>query len=200
MYDYDNNNHPLWLSKGMFLFCLYWNTIFWVIFALIITLITIFSSGCAGIRHTTEAPKTAQVLGFGGWGGTAGGMSSVIVHKYDYQVRPPALAPGTPATPPWLPPAVDYPTIYQLAWDDPSLVIFKNDSYRRVRIEIDDKKSIVLGPYGATSNLHLGIGDHPVRITIEKPTANHGAWEMVRFLKVYIRPEGRSQIFHIYDY
>ena len=142
-----------------------------------IILALLFVSGCA----TTDLP-------------------SVIIHKYDYQARPPAVAPGTPPGPPTAPPPVNYTTIYSSAFDDPSLVIFKSDSYRKIRIEIDGQKPIELQPYGATSNLHLGLGEHQVKIVIEKPTIAHGTWDVTRFLTLYISPEGRSQIFHIYDY
>jgi len=187
-------------------------------YAAIVVVVVYLCSGCVGIRHQTGAQKTAQeplhaetgvgvtiwkipIIGFGGWGSNIdGGVSSVIVHKYDYQVRPPALAPGTPPTPPWMPSAVDYKTVYESSWDDPTLVIFKNDSYRKVRVEIDGHQPIVLAPYGATTDLHLGMGEHRVRITIEKPTAAHGTWELVRFFPISIRPEGRSQIFYLYDY
>lgn len=183
------------------------------VFSFLFLVISLLVTGCA----TTGAQKTAQeplhtetgvgitiwkipIIGVGGWGSNIdGGVSSVIVHQYDYQARPPALAPGTPPSPPWMPSAVDYKTVYQSAWDDPTLIIFKNDSYRKIRIEIDGQKPVVLEPYGATSDLHLGIGDHPVRITIEKPTAAHGTWKVMRFSKIYIRPEGRSQIINLND-
>ena len=128
-------------------------------------------------------------------------VPSVIVYRYDYQAKPPALAPGTPPTPPWARPIpVDYQTIYQSTWDDPTLVVFKNDSYRKVWVEIDGQRPIVLQPYSATANLYLGVGEHQVRITIEKPTAAHGTWKLIQFFKINISPYGRSQIFHIYDY
>lgn len=130
------------------------------------------------------------------------GMPGVVVHKYDYQAKPPAgQAPGAPPSPPSSQPAaVDYQTIYGSAFDDPSLVIFKNDSYRKVKIDIGgQKKPIVLEPYGATTNLYLGLGSHSVRVIIEKPTAVHGTWRVVQFFTIYIRPEGKAQIFHIRD-
>jgi len=188
-------------------------------YAAIVVVVVYLCSGCVGIQHQTGAQKTAQeplhaesgigitiwkipIIGFGGWGlNTGGGVPSVIVHQYSYQAQPPALAPGTPPTPPWsgLPP-VDYPTIYSSSWDDPSLIIFKNDSYRKIRIEIDGQRPIVLAPYGATTDLHFEVGEHRARLIIEKPTAAHGTWEVVRFFPISIRPEGRSQIFYLYDY
>lgn len=138
----------------------------------------------------------AFVFAFGGCA-VEGGMPSVIIHQYNYQAQPPALAPGTPPNPPWTGP-VDYPTIYNSAWDDPTLVIFKNDCYRKIRVEIDGQKTIVLGPYGATADLHLGVGQHRVRVVIEKPTATQGTLEVLRFFQISIWPEGQSQIFHVY--
>ena len=170
--------------------------------------------GCA----TTGAQKTAQeplhtesgagitiwkipIIGIGGWGLNAGGgLPSVIVHRYSYQAQPPALPYGTPPTPRWVwPIPVDYQTIYQSAWDDPTLVIFKNDSCRKIRIEIDSQPQIVLAPYGATADIHLGVGEHRVRLTTEKPTRVHGTLEVVKFFKIKISPYGRSQVIHIYD-
>ena len=136
---------------------------------------------------------------------------STTTHLYTYQAQPPALPPGTPPTPPSPPPQpttvvvvappvppVSYRTIYESAWDDPSLVVFRNDSYRKVRIELDGQMPIILGAYGITANLHLGIGEHKAKISIEKPTAAHGTWEVVRLVPIFIHPEGRSQIVGIY--
>lgn len=169
---------------------------------IILLIVLLLLSSCAGLQKTSEEPVHAEygtgitiwkipVIGFGSWGGS-GGVPDVIIHKYDYQARPPALAPGTPPGPPTAPPAVDYSTIYSSSFDDPSLVVFKNDSYRKVKIEINDQKPIVLDPYGATANLHLGLGKHKVKIVIEKPTTAHGTWEVTRFFTIYISPEGRS--------
>lgn len=181
-----------------------------MVMRLIFFLFLLFLSGCAGLQKTANEPVHAEygagitiwkipIIGFGSWG-SSGEVPDVIIHKYDYQARPPALAPGTPPGTPIAPPVVDYSTIYSSAFDDPSLVIFKNDSYRKVRIEIDAQKPILLDPYGATANLHLGPGEHKVKIVIEKPTIAHGTWEVTRFFTIYISPERRSQIFHIYDY
>jgi len=141
-------------------------------------LLTVFLAGCA-----TSTP--------------------VISHRYDYSQPPAGLASGTPPSPPnGQPVAPNYQTIYGSAFDDPSLVIFKNDSYRRVKIDISgsgQKGPIVLEAYQATSNLHLGLGDHHVRILIEKSTAAHGTWQVVQFLTIQIRPEGKSQTIRIYD-
>lgn len=127
----------------------------------------------------------------------------VIAHKYDYSTPPAGLAPGTPPSPPNTQPAgANYQKIHGSSFDDPSLVIFKNDSYRTVKIDISgsgQKGPITLEAYQATSNIHLGLGDHPVRIIIERPTAAHGTWQVVQFLTIRIRPEGKSQIFHICD-
>jgi len=182
----------------------------------VIILFVILSSGCAtGAKKNSQKPLHAEsgvgvtiwkvpIFGIGFWGQDSwwgSGMSSVIVHQYNYRAQPQPAPPGTPPLPPTaMPPAADYPTIYGSSWDDPTLVIFKNNSYRKTKIEINGQKPIVLEPYGATANLHLDIGEHPVRLTIEKPTASHGTWEVVRFFPIYIRPEGRSQIFYLYDY
>lgn len=126
-----------------------------------------------------------------------------IVHRYDYAKPPAGLAPGTPPNPPNTQPAgSNYQTIYGSSFDDPSLVIFKNDSYRTVKIDISgsgQKGPIILEAYQTTSDLHLGLGDHQVRILVEKPTAAHGTWQVVHFFTISIRPEGKSQIFSIYD-
>jgi hypothetical protein len=130
----------------------------------------------------------------------------VIVHKYDYQVRPPALTPGTPPTPPdKVPEIVDYQTVYpELSgsdWGDPTLVVFKNESYRTIRLYVDGRPDkIPLMGYQATADIHLPVGEHRVRMVIEKPTRAHDTLEVVRFFTISIRPEGRSQIFYLYDY
>lgn len=130
---------------------------------------------------------------------TNGGAPGVLIHQYSYQAQPPALPPGTPPPPPVPQPAlVPYETVYESAWDDPSLVIFRNDSYRKVRIEIDGKPPIVLDAYGITADLHLGIGEHRAKVNVEKPTAAHGTWEVVRLFSIFINPEGRSQVIGIY--
>jgi len=213
--DRDNNAYLFGPGRGMAIAVL-WGVTFWVGLALLI----IFLSGCAsvvgpktGFQKTTEEPLHAEsgagitiwkipIIGIGGWGLNAGGgLPSVIVHQYSYQAQPPALPYGTPPTPPWVGPIpVDYQTIYQSAWDDPTLVVFKNDSYRKVRIEIDGQRPIVLSPYGATSDIHLGLGEHRVRLTIEKPTRAHGTLEVVKFFKIRISPCSRSRIIHIYDH
>jgi hypothetical protein len=127
----------------------------------------------------------------------------IMVHKYDYANPPAGLAPGTPPSPPGTQSAgQNYQKIYGSGFDDPSLVIFKNDSYRTVKIDISgsgQKGPIILEAYQATPNLHLGLGDHSVRILIEKPTAAHDTWQVIQFFTISIRPEGRSQIFRIYD-
>src|SRR3989338_1202528 len=94
--------------------------------------------GCAGIRQTAKEPVHAEsgggitvwkipLVGFGEWGNYGGQAPQIIVHKYDYHAKPPALSPGTTPLPsaPFL---ADYQTIYDSSFDDPSLVIFKNDS------------------------------------------------------------------------
>lgn len=130
---------------------------------------------------------------------------SVVVHRYDYQAQPPALAPGTPPSPPdKAPEIVDYRTVYLESsgsdWGDPTLVVFKNESYRGMRFSIDGQPEIKLAGYQPTVDIHLPIGEHRVRLVIEKPTAAHGTLEVIRFFPISIRPESRAQIFHLYDY
>lgn len=193
---YDKKNDAFIKFERIILLC--------IIAAVLIIIYLFLFSGCAGARKTAQEPIHAEtgggitiwkipIIGFGGWGN--GGTPDIIVYQYNYQTKP-------QTTPPLLnmPSPVDYPTIYSSAWDDPSLVIFKNESYRRVKVQIDKQKPITLEPYGATTDLHLNIGEHNVRVAIEKPTAAHGIWEDVRFFPIHISPAGRSQIFHIYDY
>lgn len=130
-----------------------------------------------------------------------GGCAYTTSYQYDYQAQPPPAPPGTPALPPVLitpPPPVPYKTFYESKWDDPTLVVGVNQSARLVRVKIDDEPEIVLGPYQSTADLHLGVGEHRVRATLVKQTAM-GAVELVRFLSLIIRPEGRSQIFYVYE-
>lgn len=142
----------------------------------------------------------------------------ITVHQYGVggQVQPPPSPPGTPPTPPVamaavapatpvagviLPPKPSYQTVYKSAWDDPTLVIVRNDSARFVRIKIGaTKEEIRLAPYQATADLHLDVGEHRLRITIERPTASFGMKTVERFASVFVRPDGRSQIVSIYDY
>lgn len=108
------------------------------------------------------------------------GVPEVIVRHYDYRVKPPE-------------------TPYESTFDDPSLVVFKSQTYRRIRIEINGQTPITIEAYDASPNIHLRIGDYPVRVIIEKPTAVHGTWQVIQFFTIHIRPEGRAQIFHICD-
>jgi len=188
-----------------------------------------FLSSCVSIRgpktgyqKTTEEPLHAEsgvgatiwkipVLGIGFWGQDGwwgGGVPSVIIHKDDYQAQPPGLAYGTPPSPPTAgPPAVDYKTMYESAWDDPTLVVFVNQSYRVIRLQIGDEPEIRLEPYQATVNLHLAPGEYNIRKTVEKPTRlkvdgknANAVFDWLTFLKIYVRLDGRSQIIYLYDY
>ncbi len=172
----------------------------------VIVIITV--SGCAGARKTAQEPLHTEtgggitiwkipIIGFGGWGTNT--TPDIIVYKYNYQVQPTPTPPGAQPLPPQAPPTVDYPTIYGSTWDDPSLVIFKNESYRRIKIQIDKQKPIKLESYGATADIHLDRGEHKIKIAVEKPTAAHGIWEDIRFFTINISPSGHSQIFHIYE-
>ena len=203
-------------------------TFYIVIIAVVIAIIATLCSGCVGIRHQTGAQKTANeplhtesgigatiwkipILGIGFWGQDGwwgGGVPSVIIHKYDYQAQPPGLAYGTPPSPPTAgPPAVDYKTMYESAWDDPTLVVFVNQSYRVIRLQIGDEPEIRLEPYQATVNLHLAPGEYNIRKTVEKPTRlkvdgknANAVFDWLTFLKIYVRLDGRSQIIYLYDY
>lgn len=115
--------------------------------------------------------------------GCAAQGPQIIVHKYDYSRE--LISP------------------YGSTFDDPALVVFKNESYYRARIEILKQKPIILEPYTATSDILLPFGNHRVRVVIEKPTNAPGAGGKVdiqKFLNIHVRPEGRSQIIYIYDY
>lgn len=196
------------------------------LFVLVIIMVAV-GSGCVGVKYDTGYDKTMQqplhaesggtgitlwkvpVLGIGSWGavgtdglsGSGSGISSVIVHKYDYQVQPPSLAPDVPPSPPISagPPPVDYKTIYESAWDDPTLVIFVNRSYRVIKIQIGDESEIKLAPYQATTNLHLTPGEYLIRKTVEK-TVKLGAgaiFDWVTFFKINVTLDNRSQIFYL---
>lgn len=114
--------------------------------------------------------------------GCAGEMPQVVIYKYDYRTKPNY-----------------HQTVYDSGFDDPSLVVFKNNSYRKVKVEVDGKKAIILEPYGDTPDIHLNIGKHRIKISIQKPTAVFGIWETTRRFTIHIHPEGRSQIFYIHD-
>lgn len=142
----------------------------------------------------------------------------ITVHQYGVggQVQPPPAPPGTPPTPPValavapppLPsgvavplPKVSYQTVYPSKWDDPTLVVIQNQSSRFVRVKIDAaKEEIRLAPYQATADLHLDVGEHRLRMTIERPTANFGVKTLERFVSLIVRPDSRSQIIQIYEY
>lgn len=142
----------------------------------------------------------------------------ITVHQYGVggQVQPPPAPPGTPPTPPVavaaatpmtpmagvvIPPKPSYPTVYKSAWDDPTLVVIRNDSSSFVRIKIDgSKEEIRLAPYQATVDLHLDVGEHRLRITVERPTAVFGTKTVERIQNIVIRPDSRSQIVSVYSY
>ncbi len=133
----------------------------------------------------------------------------IVVNQYGTQVQPQPSAPGTPPAPPPLQPSgtavplqrVGYKTVYPSKWDDPTLVVIQNQSSRFVRVKIDDaKEEIRLSPFQATTDLGFDVGEHRVRATIEKPTANFGMKTVERTTSFIVRPEGRSQIVSIYDW
>lgn len=137
--------------------------------------------------------------------------TSITVHQYGVggQVQPPPSPLGTPPSPPQLQPSgevvplrpVSYKTVYPSKWDDPTLVVIQNQSLRFVRINIDGaKEEIRLEPNQATADLHFNDGEHRLRVTVEKPTANFGVKKVERITSFFVRPEGHSQIVQIYDY
>jgi len=183
-------------------------------------------AGCVGVRHQTGLDKTTNeplhaesgaaitlwkipLVGIGGWGNETAsgwfgyGAPSIIVHQYDYQAQSQATPPGTPPTPPTTnsSPSVDYKTNYETAFDDPTLVIFANQSYRVIRIRIGDEPEIRLGPYRATTNLHLAPGEYNIRKTVEKPVKlGQGAiFDWVTFLRISVTLNGHSQIIYLQD-
>ena len=133
----------------------------------------------------------------------------ITVHQYGTQTQPQPAPPGTPPTPPVIQPSgaavppqtVSYKTVYPSKWDDPTLVVIRNDSSSFVRIKIDDsKEEIRLAPYQATVDLHLDVGEHRLRITVERPTAVFGTKTVERIQNIIIRPDSRSQIVSVYSY
>ncbi len=133
----------------------------------------------------------------------------ITVHQYGAQTQPPPAPPGTPPAPPQLQPsgaavpprAVSYQTVYPSKWDDPTLVVIQNQSPRFVRVKIDAaKEEIRLSPYQATADMHFDVGEHRLRVTVEKPTATFGMKTVERFVSLIVRPDSRSQIISIYDF
>lgn len=101
---------------------------------------------------------------------------------------PPVLAPS-------------YPTVYPSKWDDPTLVVIQNQSARFVRVKIDDsKEEIRLSPYQTTADINLDVGEHRLRVTVEKPTAAFGMKTVEHITSFTVRPNGRSQVIQINDY
>lgn len=135
--------------------------------------------------------------------------TNITVHEYGTSVQPQPSPPGTPPTPPVLqksgvavlPQPVSYKTVYPSKWDDPTLIVIQNQSPRFVRVKIDGaKEEIRLAPYQPTTDLNFDVGEHRLRVIIEKPTASFGIKTTERIIPVVIRPDGRSQIISIYDY
>ncbi|MDO8664685.1 MAG: hypothetical protein Q7K44_04045 [Candidatus Liptonbacteria bacterium] len=133
----------------------------------------------------------------------------ITVHQYGVQTQPPPAPPGTPPTPPALQPSgaavppqtISYKTVYSSKWDDPTLVVIQNQSARFVRVKIDDaEEEIRLSPYQATTDLGFDVGEHRLRVTIEKPTAAFGMKTVERLVSFIVRPDSRSQLVQVYDY
>ncbi len=110
--------------------------------------------------------------------GCVGQAPQVIIYKYDYRVKPPALAPGESPPPPGIPPVADYPTKYPGQFEDPSLVIFRNNlSSLPVWFRIDKGPEFKLEPDEITADKHFGRGKHIVRVKIKIPTGLGEIWE-----------------------
>ncbi len=161
--------------------------------AVIIMTVLALCAGCVSVlRPRNEEPRKISSYD----------MPLIIIHKYDYQAQPTPAAPGTPPLPPNAsvpPPPVAYKTVYEGTFDDPTLVVFVNQSYRVVRIQIGDEPEIKLGPYQATANLHLAPGEYNIRKTVEKPVRlGQGAvFDWVTFSKLNVTLNGRSQVIYL---
>jgi len=183
IYENDHSNYGRSLDKGLF-----WSLPPWFIIALII--FPFFLSGCAESGY---------------------GVPSIVVHQYNYQVQPPALAPDTPPSSPLIKmtdlpslpvSSVNYKTIYESSFDDPTMVVFVNRSWRPMRVQIDDEPEFPLGPYQATTNIHLPPGEHLIRKTVERPTKLGGAifdWVTFTRININIALNGRSQVIYLND-
>ncbi len=121
----------------------------------------------------------------------------IVVHQYGAQTQPPPSPPGTPPTPPSVDPKtgvavpptpVSYQTVYRRV-NDPTIRVFTNQSPNTVRLQIDGEKEIRLEPYQSTADISLKPGEHRVRTTLERPTANFGTLEVVRSTTFVVRPE-----------
>lgn len=169
--------------------------------------------GCAttGVKETSKEPIHAEagvgitlwkipILGIGGWSTDTGQVSSIIVHRYDYQAQPPVLPEGTPYSTPTVPPAVDYKTLYPVTpFDDPTLTIFINSSERiTFRVAIDHHEPFVLTPGQSAANIHLDIGEHIVEITGEVQT-RFGPREIPKTVQmIQVRARDYSKIIYLH--
>ena len=129
----------------------------------------------------------------------------ITVHQYGVQTQPPPAPPGTPPTPPAVdpktgvavPPApASYKTVYN-GLDDPTKRAFVNWSPNAVRLLIDDWQEIRLAAYQSTVNIAFKPGNHRVRVVVERPTANFGTLEIIRFIEFSVRPEDRWQAIQV---
>jgi len=110
-----------------------------------------------------------------------GGPPSVVIRRYE--------------TPPTSNQELSSP------WDDPTLVIIENRGWNKVTIlTVSGEKGEViasLGPYQSSGNLYFALGEHLLRVVIEKTTGTGKKLETVRFITVSIEPEGHSQVIAI---
>ncbi len=167
------------------------------------------------------------VAGIGFWfpPGIAGGLP-VVIHQYTYQAMPPKAQYGVPAQPPGPPapvappegekqpeqpvtvpappPPVIYRTVYPPApFDDPTLIVFRNVSERAIfQVSVDGGKSwLELPPGQATPDIHLGPGDHRVRVRGKVGTVHHGWLDIPeRIVPLRVEARGRAQIIHLHEF
>lgn len=121
----------------------------------------------------------------------------ITVHQYGAAaIQPPPSPPGTPPLPPQVQPP---PTPKKIdGVDDPTKRAFVNQSASAVRLQIDGTgDEVQLAPYQSTADISFKPGEHRVRVTIERPTANFGTLEITRFIVFSVRPEDRWQPIYV---
>lgn len=94
------------------------------------------------------------------------------------------------------PTAVPAESIYaSRPFDDPTLVIIRNSSFRTTfAIKIDQGSLFELEPGEVSSNLYLGVGDHTMRVSGTNLSHLGQLKVPERIMMITVRPEGRSQI------
>lgn len=183
-----------------------------------IFLATAFLAGCAGYRPAAGARETMKeplhteagigvtvwkvpVIGVGGWGfgGYSLGGPPVVVNRYDYPSIPPRTSGGMPVEPP---PPLMYQTVYPPApFEDPTLVVMKNTSYRAILWwSIDGGKETILLPGQITADIRVDVGDHTIRYRGEVLTGLGPRQIPERVFPLRIDPRGRAQFIHLSEY